>query len=229
MISESDFSWLPEELRRDRLAPRGNRLKWVIDPESKPKYSLSIRNAKYAVPLLQNDPALEKLWREIESEGISTLDVFWICENAFVEAALYKTKKLSSKALAELEKDVRLAARKLKNLVTRTPYDEMFSRTEWKDADGEKLEIKFSELLQILETSDMSDMAQDDSYLSVLRSPGAKKAIRSELVFRLNDTMKTANKYFANKAIASLLSTLLGEELISEDVSDLLRKIKKNG
>ena len=218
------FSHLPAELREDLLTPRSNLLNFIINPDQKPKYPKSIQHAKYALPLLENNQDLQFMWAQIEAADISPLDVFWTCENTLTEAQKYKTKKLSSEAINELEGEVRRAARNLKTLVEKTPYERALKLNEWSSREGYKIDIELSEFLEIIATSRMHEFVESENFSRALKKPGAKKAIRTELVFKLFNIFKDTSKAFSAKMIAAILSSLLGEILTIEEIKTILRR-----
>ena len=225
MDNETNYSWLPEELRRDLLTPRGNRLAELLTGES-PRYPKSIAASRYCLPLLADNQAAASIWKDVLDVGVCPLDVYWVCEKVIEQAGKLKTKKMTAVSLRKLESDIKKTATELRRLVQKTPVDDVLRLSGWRTDDYRELDIPLSDLLENIATSDFSDYQELEQYTRPLKKPGAKKAIRSEMILSLKQVLADVSHNRRNRLIADIVSVVIGGITSEETVKEILKNYK---
>lgn len=221
MNKKPEFPWLPEELRQDLIT-----LRHELVAGEPPRYSKSIGASKYCIPLLEDNFVVKNIWKEVLDVGVSPLGVYWACERPFEQAEKYRTKKMAPASMSELESDIRKTATKLRRLVKGTPVDDALRLSGWRTDEFEGLDMHFSDLLEIIATSNFPDYKDSEEYTRPLKKPGAKKAIRSEIILSLNSVFATVSRNRRNRLIADIASVVIGDATSEETVKEIVKNQK---
>ena len=228
--------WLPKELEGALI--HQNALLPILFPE------LGLNVNGQITPIL-TDPRMEKAWATMKRNKISLVFIAREVEriiSSWDENLHTKTKNATE--FADWKKDVKRTARKLGQLILRTPYERIlsdldFTLTETRESRGAWFpkalgkniqDMTIHDFLLYMEVVDHQKKDSPIEYLALARKKGKKNAIEKDIVIQLHYTFRNCCGRPLNNVTASIINALYGYKTGTDKplVADSVKKVVEN-